>query len=143
MKYLLILSFFFIGCGDETSTPSKSTYTLFYDKDYTSISGVVLLDAGSIPKNHIVRMTNFLPVIEGCRVDFTTTTITPDSLFFTAFDTKKSLSMDINLTSPCYTTTLRLKADYVDSSVLDDRNVTYTTEKTYIFEIEKPSQITQ
>ncbi len=144
MKYIFIVltAVFFLGCGDDTSSPPKSTYTLLYDQNHTSISGVVTLNVGTIPKNHIIILKNFLPVVEGCKINLISSNITPNSLVFTAQDTKQSAFLDIGLLSPCYAQVLQLQADYVDSSVLDDINITHTTQRTYIFDIDTSTTFT-
>ncbi len=143
MRYALFFAIFilFIGCGgnDSSQTPPSSTYSLSFNTDSTEITGEVSFDIGNIPKNHIVTLKNFTPVIEGCSVDFTDTAIDPDSLTFTAISTKQSASVKIKLSSVCSATTLQLKADYVDSSLLNGKPFVNTTEKTYTFTVEKTS----
>ncbi len=133
------------GCGgnDSSQIPPPSTYSLTYNKDSTQISGEVSFDIGNIPPNHSVILKNFTPMVDGCNVDFTSSQITPSSLTFTAASTKKSAAVDVKFLSVCNATTLRLQADYTDSSILNGKYLTHTTEKTYTFAIEKTSSITQ
>ncbi len=143
MKYffLTLLLLLLSACSNEDTnqTPSKSTYYLSYDESSSQISGQVTFDVGNIPNNHTVTLNNFRASLEGCSVDLSQESVTPNSLRFTSLSTKQTAALSVKLLSSCTNKELVLTADYKDTSLLDGSLVTNSKEMTYHYEIDKVS----
>ena len=146
MRCILTVIFLFVlaGCGggNTSKTPSQSTYALNYNADSTQISGQATFDVGNIPNNHTITLKNFIPLVEGCNIDFASSALNPSSMFFTSTNTKQIASVNVKLSSACTVSTLKIKADYIDSSILSGKFVTNTREQTYVFTVSKTSTLT-
>jgi len=141
---LLTVAVLFIACGGEndSQTPPSSSYTLSYSSDATQINGQVSFDLGTIPSNHIITLTNFIPVVDGCSVDFTSSGVSPESFTFTSTNTKQNATLDIKLSAPCSSATLVLKAQKKESVLINNKLVTSSKDVTYTFQITKTSTLT-
>ena len=135
--YLLFLIpiIIFTAC-DSGNTPSPDNYTLRYDETGKNITGQFSFDMGIIPSNHTVKLSDFIPSITGCEIDYVSSTFTPGELTFTAETLTGVLTADIKLYEACSNPKLQLKAKHTDSSVLDNTLMTYTDDVTYEFDVE-------
>jgi len=146
LKYLLLIfiSFFVISCAenkDNQEIPDPTTYYLTYDETSTQIEGEVTFDMGSITSNHVVTLTNFTSTIEGCTLSTLSNIVSPDSLTFTSLETKQIATIDIELSEPCSTQTLKINADYEDTSIINGKVVNRTETRSYNYTVTKTTTI--
>jgi len=135
----ILLSLLFLGCGgsSENSSSQTSNYTITYDDTHTKISGTVQFNLKNISNGHTITVENFIPSINGCNIDFTDTSFTPQTLTFSKNNNIHTLNLDIGLLAPCEKTTLTLKATYTEKSTLDGKPLEYSKEESYTFSILK------
>ena len=143
--FLFLLALLFIGCGDDASqtAPESETpnYTLAYNEDATEISGEILFDLGTVFQNHSIELSSLVPTIEGCSVDYSASSVTPESMLFSSTSTTASAKVNIKLLSSCTNTKLTMKAKQYETTTLGTSLVTNTKELLYNFSITKITSV--
>ncbi len=140
MRYIILLFsilLFFNACDDSGKSASSPYYALNYDGNTSNISGQIRMQMSNVPKNHVITISNFIPQMSGC-VFSLDSTITPDSIAFSAINSSNTLEVNLKLISPCKSDTLTIRAKQVDTSLLDGKLITREQNVKFTYTVTAP-----